>query len=56
MKTIVYFEDGAIVQTSWADIDVAKGLARYATEQEIKDYEAFFEQCDQEIENLFNEQ
>lgn len=45
MKTIVY-PDGSIEATSRADEFVAAGKARYATSQEVSDYERCFEMSD----------
>lgn len=46
MKTIIYFADGSIEATNWADKHVASGIARFATPQEIASYEQHFERCD----------
>lgn len=52
MKTIVYFEDGSIETTVWADKNVADGVARYATPEEAKSYERQFEEDDARIAAL----
>jgi hypothetical protein len=52
MKTIVYIEDGAIEATVWAEKHVAAGVARYATPEEIADYERNFARDDARIAAL----
>lgn len=52
MKTIVYFEDGSIESTVWADDHVAAGIARYATEAERNDYLRRFEMWDHEAREV----
>lgn len=49
MKTIVYFADGAIEATVWADAHVANGDARYATPAEIASYKRAFARDDARI-------
>lgn len=48
MKTIVYLEDGSIEATVHADAHVAAGIARYATQKEIRSYERGFQIADQQ--------
>jgi hypothetical protein len=50
MKTIVYFEDGSIEETVYADKHVAAGIARYATPEEIASYNRLFDECDARID------
>lgn len=54
MKTVVYFQDGSIEQTAWADEHVLHGIARFATEQEVDEYERFFGECDNRIVYIKN--